>query len=98
MQKGDITRCAWPALDCVLLRLTWVSDLRDNSALLVAVGRGQAELEESLYMWLQLVNCGLSEVTVKALEEKGIFSLFPVQKQVGGLLSAVEVRSRRTAC
>ncbi|GAB4820300.1 hypothetical protein N2152v2_007346 [Parachlorella kessleri] len=31
---------------------------------------------------LMLVNCGLSEVTVKALEEKGIFSLFPVQKQV----------------
>lgn len=31
---------------------------------------------------LQLVNCGLSEVTIKALEARGITALFPIQKHV----------------
>lgn len=31
---------------------------------------------------LMLKNCGLSEKTVRALEERGIFSLFPIQKTV----------------
>ena len=31
---------------------------------------------------LQLVNCGLSDVTVRALEKRGITSLFPIQKHV----------------
>ena len=30
----------------------------------------------------QLVNCGLSDVTVRALEKRGITSLFPIQKHV----------------
>lgn len=30
----------------------------------------------------QLVNCGLSDVTVKALEARGITALFPIQKHV----------------
>ncbi|KAL4420664.1 hypothetical protein ABPG75_010320 [Micractinium tetrahymenae] len=37
-----------------------------------------AEVDPSL----MLVNCGLSEQTVKALEERGITSLFPIQKTV----------------
>ena len=31
---------------------------------------------------LQLVNCGLSDVTIKALEARGITALFPIQKHV----------------
>ncbi len=31
---------------------------------------------------LQLINCGLSEETVLALEERGIHALFPIQKLV----------------
>lgn len=31
---------------------------------------------------MQLVNCGLSEVTIKALEARGITALFPIQKHV----------------
>lgn len=31
---------------------------------------------------LQLVNCGLSDVTVRALEQRGITALFPIQKHV----------------
>lgn len=31
---------------------------------------------------LQLVNCGLSPVTLKALEARGITALFPIQKHV----------------
>lgn len=31
---------------------------------------------------LQLVNCGLSEVTIKALAQRGILALFPIQKHV----------------
>ena len=30
----------------------------------------------------QLVNCGLSDVTVRALEQRGITALFPIQKHV----------------
>ena len=30
----------------------------------------------------QLVNCGLSDVTVRALEKRGITALFPIQKHV----------------
>ncbi|KAK9839323.1 hypothetical protein WJX81_008091 [Elliptochloris bilobata] len=37
-----------------------------------------AQQDESLL----LVNCGLSDVTVKALEKRGITSLFPIQKHV----------------
>lgn len=31
---------------------------------------------------LQLVNCGLSDITIKALEARGITALFPIQKHV----------------
>lgn len=31
---------------------------------------------------MQLVNCGLSDVTIKALEARGITALFPIQKHV----------------
>jgi ATP-dependent RNA helicase DDX21 len=37
-----------------------------------------AEVDPSL----RLVNCGLSDLTVKALESRGILSLFPIQKTV----------------
>ncbi|KAL0035597.1 hypothetical protein WJX79_001244 [Trebouxia sp. C0005] len=37
-----------------------------------------AQADESL----ALVNCGLSEVTIKALEARGITALFPIQKHV----------------
>lgn len=31
---------------------------------------------------MQLVNCGLSDVTIQALEQRGITALFPIQKHV----------------
>ena len=31
---------------------------------------------------VQLVNCGLSDITIKALEARGITALFPIQKHV----------------
>lgn len=31
---------------------------------------------------LQLANCGLSDVTITALNDRGITSLFPIQKHV----------------
>ena len=33
-------------------------------------------------MLLQLVNCGLSDETIRALEKRNIRSLFPIQKHV----------------
>ena len=35
-----------------------------------------------LLFCLQLKNCGLSDITVKTLEERGITALFPIQKHV----------------
>ena len=44
----------------------------------------KAELSELMVCVcaLQLVNCGLSDVTIKALEARGITALFPIQKHV----------------
>jgi len=39
----------------------------------------------------QLVNCGLSDVTIKALEARGITALFPIQKHVYEPAAAGEV-------
>ena len=38
----------------------------------------------ALIVWVvvQLLNCGLSDVTIKALEGRGILALFPIQKHV----------------
>ena len=35
-----------------------------------------------MFLCTQLVNCGLSDVTIKALEARGITALFPIQKHV----------------
>ena len=34
------------------------------------------------FSWLQLVNCGLCDETIAALEKRNIRSLFPIQKHV----------------
>ena len=67
--------------------MTLIMQCSHNDAVSPAYSGSIAQWSSALYQKrlmcaVQLVNCGLSDVTIKALEARGITALFPIQKHV----------------